>query len=100
MSESSQVTTQQGQKEETAKKWQPYWKLVGFGAPLFWAIGIGFVIAGFNTVYDVKSIFEGDAYNYIVAANRGIGLIGVGIAAFILGSADAIINTIRKSSVR
>ena len=36
-------------------------------------------------MYDVKHIFRGAAYNYLIAANRGISLIGVGIAAFIIG---------------
>lgn len=102
MSESHQETTQQIKKEET-KKWQPYWKIVGFGAILFWIIGIGFIWAGMQTIYDVDSILYGGnatAYNYIIAANRGIGLIGVGIAALIIGGTDAIVNVIRRTSTK
>lgn len=46
---------------------------------VFLVIAAGFLIAGLWTMYDPAKLLGGDAYNYIVAAERGVGLIGIGI---------------------
>ncbi len=60
---------------------------------IFIITGIIFAGVGLNTMYHYDSnsynsssrIVGGDAYNYIIIANRGIGLINTGIIAVIIG---------------
>lgn len=47
-------------------------------------VAAGFLIAGLWTIYAPATLLGGDAYNYMVAADRGIGLIGVGVALVIV----------------
>lgn len=64
-------------------------------APLFALVGmlvlaaLGFMIAGLTTMYTYSEggmIVGGDAYNYIIRANRGVGLIGAGIVSSVLAT--------------
>ena len=46
---------------------------------VFLVIAAGLFIAGLWTMYQPATLVGGDAYNYIVAAGRGVGLVGVGV---------------------
>jgi len=70
------------------------WGNAAVAAIIFMATGIGFVVFGFQAMYSVDEIVNGDAYNYIIAANRGTGLIGVGISFLVIGSACFIISVL------
>jgi hypothetical protein len=60
---------------------------VGFAVLLVLAAA-GFTLGGLNTMYsydtETGQIVGGDAYNYIIIATRGVGLIAAGIACAVL----------------
>lgn len=50
---------------------------------VFLVIAAGLFIAGLWTMYAPTTLLGGDAYNYIVAAGRGVGLVGVGVGVVV-----------------
>jgi hypothetical protein len=51
---------------------------------------------GLNTIYDPSQKVGGDAFNYIIAAGRGTGIIAVAVGLAVIGSALAIIGAIQR----
>ncbi len=52
---------------------------------------------GLNTMYeygDAQKIVGGDAYNYIIIANRGIGQVCVGIVSAVVGIGFVLVGTL------
>jgi len=73
---------------------------LGFSSAVFFIGSIIFVSIGLDTMYtyglgilgDYKGhIVGGDAFNFIIIANRGIGWINIGIISSIIGSTLAIL---------
>lgn len=72
------------------------WFLVILGSLLI-VNAFGWAGVGLNTMYeygDAQKIVGGDAYNYIIIANRGIGQICVGIVSAVIGSAFVLAGTL------
>jgi len=66
---------------------------------VFLVIAVGFLIGGLWTMYEPPKLLGGDAYNYIVAAQRGAGLIGVGVSFVIAGFGVHFSQNTRTKSV-
>lgn len=72
----------------------------GYGAALFAVLFLvlagAFVFTGLRTMYTYNSLRDGivggDAYNYIILAQRGVGLIASGVAAAVVGCAIAVLS--------
>lgn len=62
-----------------------------FMAICFMLTALGFLIAGLRRLYSYSSLDDqivgGDAYNYIILTNRGVGLIVAGAAVVLLACA-------------
>jgi hypothetical protein len=54
-------------------------------AIIFFSLSVFFTIIGIYNLYSGEHIVGGDAYNFIIVANRGIGWICTGIVLAILG---------------
>ena len=65
------------------------------GMVLLIAAGI-VAYVGLNTIYDPSQKVGGDAFNYIIAAGRGTGIIAVAVGLAVIGSALAIIGAIQR----
>jgi RNA polymerase subunit RPABC4/transcription elongation factor Spt4 len=65
------------------------------GMVLLIAAGI-VAYVGLNIIYDPTQKVGGDAFNYIIAASRGTGIIAVGVGLAVIGSALAIIGAIQR----
>lgn len=56
-------------------------------AAIFFILAIVFTVFGVIVLYSEPSVVGGDAYNYIIGAGRGTGLICVGIVSALLSNA-------------
>lgn len=61
-----------------------------FFAVVFQLVAIGCVGVGLHRTFQVAELVGGDAYNYQIAAGRGLALIASGIVASLIGVAIAV----------
>lgn len=64
---------------------------------VFFFIVAGIMVGvGFAFMFGVPRVVGGDAYNYIIAANRGVGFIGAGIVLSLMGLAAMLPGALRE----
>ena len=73
------------------------------GAVLSEALGvlllIGAAVAGFSgvrTIFEPAQLVGGDAFNYIIAAGRGTGVIALGVGLALVGGVLLLLGTIQR----